>query len=62
LPSFAVHTLRAGARLFNAGPIAHSVTVVVNNVTNELYAEFANASFFRPEPKRSLALAWTSTF
>jgi hypothetical protein len=40
----------------------HGVTVVVNNLGNALYAEFSNASFFRPEPKRSLALAWTTSF
>jgi hypothetical protein len=36
--------------------------VVVNNLSNALFAEFSNASFFRPEPKRMLAVAWTTTF
>jgi hemoglobin/transferrin/lactoferrin receptor protein len=62
LPSFTVHALRGGARLFKAGPVSHSVTVAVNNLTNRLYAEFANVSFFRPEPKRTLAVSWTSAF
>ena len=62
LPSFTVHALRAGARLFNVGSISNDVTVVVNNLTNNLYAEFSNASFFRPEPKRTLAVSWTSSF
>jgi hemoglobin/transferrin/lactoferrin receptor protein len=62
LPAFTVHSVRGGARLFRAGRTTHGVTVAVTNLTNELYAEFTNASFFRPEPKRTLAVAWTSTF
>ena len=62
LPAFTVHSVRAGARLFRAGRTTHGVTVAVTNLTNALYAEFTNASFFRPEPKRALAVAWTSTF
>jgi hypothetical protein len=27
--------------------------VVIANVTNELYSEFTNASFFRPQSKRN---------
>jgi hypothetical protein len=38
------------------------MTLAVNNLGNALYAEFSNASFFRPEPKRTLALAWTTVF
>ncbi len=62
LPAFTVQSLRAGARVFRLGTTTHEVTVLLNNLTNELYAEFSNASFFRPEPKRSLAVAWTTTF
>ena len=62
LPSFTVHTLRAGARLFSVRSVSNEVTVAVNNRTNTLYAEFSNASFFRPEPKRTLAVSWTSNF
>lgn len=62
LPSFAVHSLRGRARLFKSGAVSHSVTIVVNNLTNRLYAEFPNVSFFRPEPKRNLAVSWTTTF
>ena len=62
LPSFTVHTLRAGARLFSVRSVSNEVTVAVNNLTNTLYAEFSNASFFRPEPKRTLAVSWTSNF
>jgi hemoglobin/transferrin/lactoferrin receptor protein len=62
LPSFAVHSLRGGARLFTVGSVSNDLTVVLNNLTNALYAEFSNASFFRPEPKRTLAVSWTSSF
>ena len=62
LPAFTVHGLRGGARLFRIGTTVHEVTLVVNNLTNRLYAEFSNAGFFRPEPKRSLSLGWTTTF
>jgi len=62
LPSFVVHSLRGGARLFSVGSVSNDITVVLNNLTNALYAEFSNASFFRPEPKRTLAVSWTSSF
>jgi hemoglobin/transferrin/lactoferrin receptor protein len=62
LPSFAVHSLRGGARLFSIGSVSNGLTVVLNNLTNALYAEFSNASFFRPEPKRTLVVSWTSSF
>ncbi|HEV8599090.1 MAG TPA: TonB-dependent receptor [Gemmatimonadales bacterium] len=62
LPAFTVHGLRGGARLFRAGRTTHGITVTMNNLGNALYAEFSNASFFRPEPKRSLGLAWTTSF
>lgn len=62
LPSFAVQSLRGGARLFSVGSVSNDLSVVVNNLTNKLYAEFSNASFFRPEPKRSLAVSWRMSF
>lgn len=62
LPSFTVQSLRGGAKLFSVGSVSNDVTVAVNNLTNVLYAEFSNASFFRPEPKRSLAVSWTLNF
>lgn len=62
LPSFAVHSLRGGARLFSVGRVSNELSVVVNNLTNRLYAEFSNAGFFRPEPKRSLGVSWRTNF
>lgn len=62
LPAFTVHNVRGGVRLFTRGGITNSLSVSVENLTNELYAEFSNASFFRPEPKRTLLLSWISSF
>lgn len=62
LPSFTVHGLRGGVRLIQTGSFTHGLTVAVTNLTNELYAETANASFFRPEPKRSVTLSWDVAF
>jgi outer membrane receptor protein involved in Fe transport len=57
LPAFTVHDVRAEASLFERGRNRTSLVVGVHNLTNELYAEFANASFFRPEPRRSVSTA-----
>jgi hemoglobin/transferrin/lactoferrin receptor protein len=62
LPGFTTHSLRAGARVFDIHGVSNELNVAVSNLTNKLYAEFANASFFRPEPKRTLAVSWTSSF
>ena len=62
LPSFMVHGLRGGVRLIETGRLTHGLTLAVSNLTNELYAETANASFFRPEPKRAFTLSWDVTF
>lgn len=62
LPSFTVHTARAGASLFRVGRLDQRISLAVHNVTNELYAEFPNASFFRPEPERQVILTWETTY
>jgi hemoglobin/transferrin/lactoferrin receptor protein len=62
LPSFLVHGIRGGVRLVQTGRLTHGLTLAVSNITNELYAETANASFFRPEPKRNLTLSWDVAF
>ena len=40
----------------------HRIEAKVTNLTNQLYAEFSNASFFRPEPKRNLTVSYTVSF
>lgn len=62
LPSFTVQNIGAGARLFEAAGISHDVTLWVDNLTNRLYAEFSNASFFRPEPGRTVRASYRINF
>ncbi len=62
LPSFQVYNLRAGIRLFDAGSTIHRLNVAVTNLTDALYAEATNASFFRPEPKRNLTIGYEVSF
>ncbi|MGH7657057.1 MAG: TonB-dependent receptor plug domain-containing protein [Gemmatimonadales bacterium] len=62
LPAFTVLSVRGGVRLFTAGGVATSLNLAVENLTDELYAESANASFFRPEPGRSLLVGVTTEF
>jgi len=62
LPGFTTMSVRAGATVFRRGIMAHRVTVGVRNLTNALYAEFSNVSFFRPEPRRSVVLTYDLTF
>lgn len=62
LPSFTVHNLGGGARLFEAAGLTHEATLWVDNLSNALYAEFANASFFRPEPGRSVRVVYRMLF
>lgn len=63
LPSFTVHDVRGGVTVVrtDAGQEGR-LTVALTNLTNQLYAEFSNAAFFRPEPKRGLTLAWEWSF
>ena len=62
IPSFTVHDVRAEASLFQRGRSRTSVVFGVHNLTDELYAEFANASFFRPEPRRNVSTALVVEF
>ncbi|MEP6692072.1 MAG: TonB-dependent receptor [Gemmatimonadaceae bacterium] len=58
IPSFTVHSLRGGVTLFERYGTRHSLTVAVDNLTNALYSEFSNASFFRPETGRNFILSY----
>ncbi|HVT39183.1 MAG TPA: TonB-dependent receptor [Gemmatimonadaceae bacterium] len=62
LPAFTVHAIRGGVRGWRVGGLRQDVTIVVNNLTNALYAEAANASFFRPEPKRNVVISISTAF
>ena len=62
IPGFTVHSLRAGVTLFKDRLFPQRVTLVIGNLTNTLYSEFSNASFFRPAPKRHIVLSWSTQF
>ena len=62
LSAFTVHGIGAGARVLGKGSISNDVSVWVENLTNELYAEFANATFFRPEPGRTFRVSYRIGF
>jgi len=63
VPSFTVLNLRGGVTVWRAANgMEHRLNVAFTNLTNALYAEFSNAGFFRPEPKRNLTLAWQVEF
>jgi outer membrane receptor protein involved in Fe transport len=54
IPAFTVHNARAGFRLPSVGAMTPWLGVSVLNLTNRLYSEASNTSFFRPEPRRSV--------
>lgn len=62
LPSFTVHQIGAGVTLFERGNQRHGLQLQVDNLTDELYAEASNATFFRPQSGREVALTWRSAF
>jgi len=62
LPAFTVHTIAGGVTLFERAGITHSIQVAVDNLTDELYAEFSNATFFRPQPGRSFSGSYRIRF
>ena len=62
IPGFTVHTIRAGINLFRKSRFPQSIALILGNLTNELYAEFSNSSFFRPAPRRYIALTWSARF
>ncbi len=62
LPSFTVHAARAGITLFRNANVVPRLTIAVENLTDVLYAEAANVSFFRPEPRRRVTLQTSVSF
>ncbi len=62
LPAFTVHGLAGGVILFQDGSQEHSLTLSIENLTDELYAEFSNVSFFRPEPGRHYTASYRVKF
>jgi hypothetical protein len=62
LPGFVVHTFRAGTILFKKSRFPQQIGLIFGNITNALYSEMSNASFFRPAPKRHIILTWGTRF
>jgi outer membrane receptor protein involved in Fe transport len=62
IPGFAVHSLSAGITLFKNSSFPQQLGIIIGNLTNELYSEFSNASFFRPAPKRHIVFTWATRF
>jgi outer membrane receptor protein involved in Fe transport len=62
LPSFTVHSVAGGVTLGPWAGLTHTVLLEVSNATDELYAEFSNAVFFRPEPGRRVSAAYRLRF
>lgn len=62
IPGFTVHTLRFGTTFLNKSAFPQQIVVIFGNLTNALYTEVANASFFRPAPKRNIAVNWSARF
>ncbi len=62
LPSFTVHSIGASFQLFETSFQSHRVGVLVQNLTDELYAEFTNIGSFRPQPKRNVIVTYRVGF
>ncbi|MCK4762945.1 MAG: TonB-dependent receptor [Candidatus Aminicenantes bacterium] len=62
IPGFSVHSLSGGINLFKNSNFPMRLGIIVGNLTNTLYSEFSNASFFRPAPKRHVVLTWSMLF
>ena len=62
LPSFTVHRLAAGLTLFDGGEQEHRLGLVIDNLSDELYAEFSNATFFRPQSERNFIFTYDLRF
>jgi outer membrane receptor protein involved in Fe transport len=57
IPAFVVHSARASVVAFQTRQFVNELVMKIENIGNRLYAEFPNASFFRPEPGRNVSLA-----
>lgn len=62
IPGFTVHSLSGGITLFKNRSFPMRLGLIVGNLTNTLYSEFSNASFFRPAPRRHVVLTWSLHF
>jgi len=62
LPAFNTHSLRGSVVVWRPGTSTHRIGLGITNLSNALYAEFSNAGFFRPEPKRGVIMTYDVSF
>ena len=63
LPAFTVHEVYGSVRLPDVARTRNTLSLTVRNLTNTLYAEFANTTgLFRPDPGRNVIVTWTTAF
>jgi len=62
LPSFTVQSIAGGFTFLERGRFSHDIRLAVENLTDELYAEFSNATFFRPEAGRTYNASYRLRF
>jgi outer membrane receptor protein involved in Fe transport len=62
LPAFTTHSARAGVTLLQNARLVPRFTISIDNLTDALYAEASNVSFFRPEPRRRVTLQSSLSF
>ena len=58
LPSFTVHGLSGFVAFEGNSRLSHRIGLSIENLTDELYAEFSNIGSFRPSPKRNFVLSY----
>ena len=58
LPSFTVHTSSAFVDLDGGSRLSHQLGLSIENVSDELYAEFSNIGSFRRAPKLNFILSY----
>jgi outer membrane receptor protein involved in Fe transport len=62
IPGFTVHNSGFGVELFKGKKYSQKLIFRLNNITNKLYSEFSNGSFFRPSKGRNFVISWIGEF
>lgn len=61
-PDFNVVALRGGVTVFRNESMSHRLGLSIENLTDKLYTETSNASFFRPDPGRNIIASYRLDF
>jgi outer membrane receptor protein involved in Fe transport len=61
-PDFNVVALRGGVTIFRNASMSHQIGLAIENLTDKLYTETSNASFFRPDPGRNIIASYRLDF